>query len=54
VRAVDGPVTVLEIPRERFEEMVAESGAARDDLARIAGQRLLSLALAEASGEGGF
>lgn len=46
VRAVDGPATVLEIPRERFEEMVAESGATRDDLARVAGQRLLSLATA--------
>jgi CRP-like cAMP-binding protein len=46
VRAVDGPVTVLEIPRERFEEMVAGSGALRDDLARVMGERLLRLALA--------
>lgn len=44
VRAVDGPVTVLEIPRERFEEMVGDSGALRDDLVRVTGERLLRLA----------
>jgi CRP-like cAMP-binding protein/cytochrome P450 len=46
-RAVSGPVTVLEMPRARFEEMVAGSAATRDDLGRIAGERLLGLALAE-------
>ncbi len=46
VRAVDGPVTVLEIARERFEEMVAGSEATRDDLARVAAERLLGLAQA--------
>ena len=51
VRAIDGPATVLEIPRERFEEMVADSGALRDDLARVMGERLLRLA--SARGEGG-
>jgi CRP-like cAMP-binding protein/cytochrome P450 len=50
VRAVGGLVTVLEMPRERFEEMVSESEASREDLARIAGERLLGLALAEARG----
>ena len=53
VRAVDGPVTVLEIPRERFEEMVAGSGALRDDLARVMGERLLRLALARDEGRPG-
>jgi CRP-like cAMP-binding protein len=51
VRAIDGPATVLEIPRERFEEMVADSGALRDDLARVMGERLLRLA--SARGEAG-
>ena len=53
VRAVDGPVTVLEIPRERFEEMVAGSGALREDLARVMGERLLRLALARDEGRPG-
>jgi CRP-like cAMP-binding protein/cytochrome P450 len=47
VRAAAGPVTVLEIPAERFEEMVSGSAATREDLARVAGERLLALALAE-------
>jgi CRP-like cAMP-binding protein/cytochrome P450 len=47
VRAAGGPVTVLEVPRERFEDLLAGSAATADDLARIAGERLLALALAE-------
>jgi CRP-like cAMP-binding protein len=46
-RAVGGPVTVLEMSRERFQEMIAASGEAREDLGRIAGERLLALALVE-------
>jgi CRP-like cAMP-binding protein len=46
VRAL-GPVTVLEVPREHFEAMVAGSAETGTDLARIATERLL--ALAEAS-----
>jgi CRP-like cAMP-binding protein/cytochrome P450 len=53
VRAVDGPVTVLEIPRERFEEMVAGSGALRDDLVRVTAERLLRLASARDEGRPG-
>jgi len=47
VRAL-GPVTVLEVPREQFEAMVAGSAETGADLARIATERLL--ALAEATG----
>jgi CRP-like cAMP-binding protein/cytochrome P450 len=47
VRATPHPVTVLEIPAERFEEMVSGSTATREDLARVAGERLLALAMAE-------
>jgi CRP-like cAMP-binding protein/cytochrome P450 len=49
VRAVGGPATVLEVPRERFEALVGGSNVTREDLARVAGERLLALALAEMS-----
>lgn len=48
VRAA-GPVTVLEVPGERFVELVAGSEGAREDLARTAAERLLGLAAAAGS-----
>jgi CRP-like cAMP-binding protein/cytochrome P450 len=45
VRAARGPATVLQVPRERFEELLAGSATTADDLARIAAERLLALAL---------
>jgi len=48
VRAGRAPVQVLEIPRERFEELLAGSTPTAEDLAHVAGERLLALVKAGA------
>jgi CRP-like cAMP-binding protein/cytochrome P450 len=48
VRAGPAPVQVLEIARERFDELLAGSTPTAEDLARVAGERLLALVRAGA------